>query len=63
MGYFDLFSSKMLFIFKFKAYRCHNDVIIGNMEGLVTLIFFKIESTNLEGWGILMQMFQEVIYL
>ena len=33
-----------------------------NMEGLVTLVFFKIESTNLASWGILMQIFQKVIY-
>ena len=45
MDYFDLFSSKMLFVFKFKV-SCHNDVIMGNMKGLVTLVFFKIESKN-----------------
>ena len=28
----------------------HNDVIMGNMEGLVTLVFFKIESKNLISW-------------
>ena len=38
------------------------DVIMGNMEGLVTLLFFKIESSNLASWGILMQIFQKVIY-
>ena len=32
------------------------------MEGLVTLVFFKIESKNLVSWGILMQIFQKVIY-
>ena len=37
-------------------------VIMGNMEGLVTLVFFKIESKNLVSWGILMQIFQKVIY-
>ena len=35
---------------------------MGNMEGLVTLVFFKIESTNLASWGILMRIFQKVIY-
>ena len=40
----------------------HNDVIMGNMEGLVTLLFFKIKSLNLASWGILMQIFQKVIY-
>ena len=35
---------------------------MGNMEGLVTLVFFKIESKNLASWGILMQIFQKVIY-
>ena len=32
------------------------------MEGLVTLVFFKIKSTNLTSWGILMQIFQQVRY-
>ena len=53
MGYFDLFSSKMLNI---------NDVIMGNIKGLVTLVFFKIESKILVIWGILMQIFRKVIY-
>ena len=44
MCYFDPLSSKMLFFFKFKACMSHNDVIMGNMEGLVTLVFLKIES-------------------
>ena len=35
---------------------------MGNMEGLVTLLFFKIKSSNLASWGILMQIFQKVIY-
>ena len=35
---------------------------MGNMEGLVTLVFFKIKSSNLASWGILMQIFQKVIY-
>ena len=38
------------------------DVIMGNMEGFVTLLFFKIKSSNLASWGILMQIFQNVIY-
>ena len=32
------------------------------MQGLVTLVFFKIEGKNLVSWGILMQYFQKVIY-
>ena len=32
------------------------------MEGLVTLVCFKIKRTNLESWGILMHIFQKVIY-
>ena len=32
------------------------------MEGLVTLLFFKIKSSNLASWGILMQIFQKVVY-
>ena len=32
------------------------------MEGLVTSVFFTIESKNLVSWGIMMQIFQEVIY-
>ena len=35
------------------------DVIMGNMEGLVALVFFKIKSSNLASWGILMQGFQK----
>ena len=35
---------------------------MGNMEALVTLVFFKIKSSNLASWGILMQIFQKVIY-
>ena len=35
---------------------------MGNMEGLVTLQFFKIKSSSLASWGILMQIFQKVIY-
>ena len=33
---------------------------MGNMEGLVTLLFFKIKSSNLASWGILMQIFQKL---
>ena len=32
------------------------------MEGLVTLLFFKIKSSNLASWGIFMQISQKVIY-
>ena len=33
-----------------------------NMEVLETLVFLKIESKILVSWGILMQIFQKVIY-
>ena len=33
--------------------RCY-DVIIGNMEGFVTLLFIKVEGQNLADWGTLM---------
>ena len=33
---------------------------MGNIKGLVTLLFFKIKSTNLASWGILMQIFQKL---
>ena len=52
MGYFDLF---------FQIQGLY-DVIMGNIEGLVFLVFFKIKSTNLASWGTLMQIFQNVIY-
>ena len=35
---------------------------MGNMEGLIILVFFRIDSKNLVSWGILMQIFQKVIY-
>ena len=35
---------------------------MGNMKGLVTFLFFKIKGTNLASWGILMQIFQKVLY-
>ena len=59
---FDLFVSKMLYIFKIKVCMTSYDVIMGNMEALVTLVFFKIKSSNLASWGILKQIFQKVIY-
>ena len=59
MGYFDLFRQKS-FIFNFKACMTSNDVIMGNIKDLVTLLFFKIKGTNLESWGILMQIFQKL---
>ena len=62
MGYFDLFFFKNVIYFQIQALWRHNDVIMGNMEGLVTSVFFKIKSTNLASWGILMQIFQKVIY-
>ena len=33
---------------------------MGNMEGIVTLVFFKIESKNLVSWGILRQVFKKL---
>ena len=50
MGYFDLFFKNGI---RFQIQGLY-DVIMGNMEGLVTLAFFKIESKNLISWGILM---------
>ena len=58
MGYFYLFFQKCYLFSNSDLYG----VIMGNIEGLVTLVFFKIISTNLASWGILMQMFQKVIY-
>ena len=40
--------------------RRHNDVIMGNMEGLVTLVFFKIESKSSVSWGILLQILKKL---
>ena len=65
MGYFDVPSSKMALILKFRASMtslCHYDVIIGNMKGFVTLLFIKVEGQNLADWGILMCTFQKIIY-
>ena len=62
MVYFDLFYSKMLLVSNSRLVLRHNDVIMRNMEDFVTLVFFKIESKNLVSWGILMQIFQQVIY-
>ena len=33
--------------------------MIGNMEGLVTLLFFKVEEKSLANWDILMCIFQK----
>ena len=49
MGYFDLFFFKNVICFQIQGLY---DVITRNMEGLVTLVFFKIESKNLVTWGI-----------
>ena len=60
MGYFDLFCQNC-YLFSNSRLLCrHNDVIMGNIKGLVTLLFFKIKSTNLASWGILMQIFQKL---
>ena len=56
MGYFDLFCQKCYF-----QVQGLYDVIMGNIKGLVTLLFFKIISTNLASWGILMQIFPKLI--
>ena len=32
------------------------------MEGIVTLLFLKVERQNLVSWGILMGIFQKTIY-
>ena len=47
MGYFDLFFFKNVIDFQIQGLH---DVIMGNMEGFVTLVFFKIKSTNLAAW-------------
>ena len=47
MGYFDLFCQKCNLFPNSRLVRRHNDVIMGNIKGLVSLIFFKIKSTNL----------------
>ena len=57
MGYFDVLSSRMALVFKFRASMTYYDVIIGNMEGLVTLLFFTAERQNLVSWGIWMSTF------
>ena len=62
MGYFDVLSSKMALIYKFRASTRHYDVMIGNMEGFVTLLFIKVERQNLADCGILMCIFQKTIY-
>ena len=56
--YFDVLSSKMTLVFKFRASTHHYDVKIGNMEGFVTLLFFKAEGQNLVSWSILMYIFK-----
>ena len=60
MGYFDLFCQKCHLFSNSLLVRRHNDVIMENIKGLVTLLFFKIKSTNLASWGILMQIFQKL---
>ena len=42
MGYFDVLSSKMALIFKFRASM--TSLIIGNMECFVTLLFINVEG-------------------
>ena len=54
MSDFDLFSPKIYLFSNSGLVRRQKHVIMGNMEGLVTLVFFKIENNNLVCWGILM---------
>ena len=61
MGYVDLFSQTCYLFSNSRFVRRHNDVIMGNMKDLVTLLFFKIKSTNLASWGILIQICQKII--
>ena len=60
MGYFDVPSSKMALVFKFRASMTSYDVIIGNIESFVTLLFINVEGQNLADWGILMCTFQKL---
>ena len=60
MGYFDLFFPKCYLFSNSRLVGRHNDVIMGNTKGLVTLLFFKIKSTNLASWGIVMQIFKKL---
>ena len=60
MGYFDVPSSKMALTFKFRASMTSYDVIIGNMECFVTLLFINVEGQNLADLGILMCTFKKL---
>ena len=62
MGYFDVPSSKMALVFNSGLLCRHYDVIIGNVESFVTLLFINVEGQNLADWGILMCTFQKIIY-
>ena len=62
MGYFDLFFQKFYLFSNSRLVWRHDYVIMGNMEGLVTFLFFKKKNTYLASWGILMQIFEKVIY-
>ena len=62
MGYFDPFCEKCYLFSNSMLVLHHNDVIMGNIKGLVTLLFFKIKSKNLATWGILMQIFPKIIW-
>ena len=57
-----MLSSKMALILKFRAFMTLNDVIIGNTECFITLLFIKVEGQNLADWDILMCTFQKIIY-
>ena len=46
--------------FKHNSMGGHYDVIIGNIEGFVILLFIKVEEQNLADWGILMCTFKKL---
>ena len=62
MGYLDVLYTKLALVFKFRASMTSCDVIIGNIESFVTLLFIKVEEQNLADWGILICTFQKTIY-
>ena len=52
MGYFDLFFFfKNVIYFQIHVCMTSYDVIMGNMDSLVTLVFFKIKSTKFSKLG------------
>ena len=61
MGYFELFCQKCYLFSNSRLVLRHNDDILGNMKGLVTLLFFKIKNTNLATWSIFDANFSKII--